>query len=61
MGRGVWQATVHGVARVEKDLVTKPPPPKTFTSYSSETVIMLPSVQFSSVQSLSRVQLFEAP
>ena len=25
--RGVWQATVHGVARVRKDLATKPPPP----------------------------------
>ena len=29
MNRGAWQATVHGVARVEYDLVTKPPqPPK---------------------------------
>ena len=26
MDRGVWQATVHGVARVGQDLVTKPPP-----------------------------------
>ena len=42
MGRGAWQATVHGVARVRQDLVTTPPPPKTFTSNSSETVIMLP-------------------
>ena len=25
MDRGVWQATVHGVARVRHDLVTKPP------------------------------------
>ena len=25
--RGVWQAIVHGVARVGHDLVTKPPPP----------------------------------
>ena len=25
--RGAWQATVHGVARVGHDLVTKPPPP----------------------------------
>ena len=25
MNRGAWQATVHGVARVEYDLVTKPP------------------------------------
>ena len=27
MDRGAWQATVHGVARVARDLVTKPPPP----------------------------------
>ena len=26
MGRGAWLATVHGVARVRRDLVTKPPP-----------------------------------
>ena len=26
MDRGVWQATVYGVARVGHDLVTKPPP-----------------------------------
>ena len=25
MDRGAWQATVHGVARVEHDLATKPP------------------------------------
>jgi len=25
MDRGVWQATVHGVARVGHDLATKPP------------------------------------
>ena len=24
--RGAWQVTVHGVARVRHDLVTKPPP-----------------------------------
>ena len=26
MDGGVWQATVHGVARVGHDLATKPPP-----------------------------------
>ena len=25
MNRGAWQATVHGVARVGRDLATKPP------------------------------------
>ena len=24
--RGAWQATAHGVSRVRRDLVTKPPP-----------------------------------
>ena len=27
MDRGAWRATVHGIARVGHDLVTKPPPP----------------------------------
>ena len=27
MDRGAWQATVHGIARVRYDLVTKPPLP----------------------------------
>ena len=27
MDRGVWQDTVHGVARVGHDLAPKPPPP----------------------------------
>ena len=26
MDRGAWQATVHGVARVDHDLATKQPP-----------------------------------
>ena len=26
MDRGPWRATIHGVARVEHDLETKPPP-----------------------------------
>ena len=29
--RGAWQATVHGVARVEHDLATKPASPHTPT------------------------------
>ena len=28
MDRGAWWATVHGVARVQQDLATKPPPPQ---------------------------------
>ena len=30
MDRGAWQATVHGVAKVGHDLVTKPLPPLVF-------------------------------
>ena len=35
MKRGVWQATVHGIARVEHDSVTKPPPGVIVTSLDS--------------------------
>ena len=35
MDRGAWQATVHGVARMGYDLVTKPPP------YSLTTVLAI--------------------
>ena len=30
MDRGAWRATVHGIARIRHDLVTKPPPPPLF-------------------------------
>ena len=33
MDRGTWWATVHGVARVGHDLVTKPPPPPMVQEY----------------------------
>ena len=34
MDRGAWWATVQGVARVGRDLVTKPSPPRnTFCKY----------------------------
>ena len=32
MDREAWRATVHGVARLEHDLATKPPPPVSLTS-----------------------------
>ena len=54
MDREAWSATVHGVARVRHTLATKPSPPYIY-------IYIWPaeySVQFSSVQSLSRVQLF---
>ena len=34
MDKGAWQATVHEVARVGHDLVTKPPPPREWNSIS---------------------------
>ena len=37
MDRGVWQATVHGVARVGHNLTTKPPL-LVFRNYGSEFV-----------------------
>ena len=33
MDRGAWRATVHGVARVRRNLVTKPPQPKSFPPF----------------------------
>ena len=33
MDRGAWWTTVHGVARVGHDLVTKPPPPPPLKTY----------------------------
>ena len=33
MGRGAWQAAVHGVSRVRHDLATKPPPPALLTPF----------------------------
>ena len=36
MDRGAWQATVHRIARVRHNLVTKPPPQKTFLNWQME-------------------------
>ena len=37
--RGAWQATVHGVARMGHDLVTKPPlPPKKCNSTNQASI-----------------------
>ena len=45
MDRGVWQAAVHGVARVRQDLETKsPPPPILYETYNS---LSIPSFQHS--------------
>ena len=59
--RGTWQATVHGIARVIHDLVTKPPPPhgmlitsrfKSHASKSDRLVKVCHFVQESTVDSL---------
>ena len=46
MDKGIWQAIVHGVARVRHDLATKPPPPPNFLlrpvgSVSSWALVLL--------------------
>ena len=49
MDRGAWQTTVHGVARVGHNLVTKPrpSPPLSFgASYSPPHFLHLPHLQF---------------
>ena len=46
MDRGVWQATVHGVARVRHDLATKPHQSRT-TNYYSNSVSTIPCVHTS--------------
>ena len=35
--RGAWQTTVHGVARTDHDLRTKPPPPRSGRAGSSQS------------------------
>ena len=44
MDRGAWWATVHGVARVGPDLVTKPAPPPTTSSHVKESQYFLTAV-----------------
>ena len=64
MDRGTWQATVHGVTRVIHDWATNT---STFFTILSWTNVWNSkekgevSVQFSAVQSISRVQLFMTP
>ena len=45
MDRGAWQATVHGIPRVRRDLATKPPPPHTSTSEFTATQVSAYSVE----------------
>ena len=60
MDRGAWRATVHGIARVGYNLVTKPPPPVTVlavnhvlgVSFIAQFVSHLPTVQETRVQFL---------
>ena len=41
MDRRTWQASVHGVARVGRDSVTKPPPPTHLNLTALTEVVML--------------------
>ena len=53
MKRGAWQATVHGVARVGHDLVTKPPPPPGPCMLCFQSVMKRLQQDLGSSQSLS--------
>ena len=51
MDRGVWEATVHGLARVGHDLATKPPPP-----FNHQTdLIPMPGTGYSEMTSLESI------
>ena len=41
MDGGAWQATVHGIARVGHNLVTKPPPPPPSICYMQDAVFYI--------------------
>ena len=62
MDRGAWQGTVHGATKNQTRLSNFP-----YLALGLKVLIVcpedtpLPSVQFSSVQSLNRVRLFETP
>ena len=48
MDRGAWQATVHGVARVRHDLVTKPPTPAIiYDALNPDEDVMMPAAKTS--------------
>ena len=67
MDRVAWRATVHGIARVGYNLVTKPPPPVTVlavnhvlgVSFIAQFVSHLPTVQETRVQFLGWEDLLE--
>ena len=61
MDRGAWWATVHGVTRGGHNLVTKSPPPLSNMLAWSLIYHIYNLSFFSSVQSLSHVQLFATP
>ena len=48
LGRGAWQARVHGVTRLGHDLATRPPPPmKTIGLWASHVVLMVKNLSAS--------------
>ena len=46
MDRGAWQATVHGVARVGHDLVTKAPPSPPPMKRTALAITILPAIRY---------------
>ena len=57
MDGGAWQATVHGITESDMTEATELNGPNIYRFWISNST----SVQFSSVQSLSCVRLFETP
>ena len=55
MDRGVWQATVHGVARVRHDLATKPPPCSDWPSDQDSVWVTAKTTKLASMRKLSGV------
>ena len=60
--RGAWRATIHGVARVGHDLVTKSPPLALMTNFlslpSSKNVLISPEEYFYWTQDFMLIVLF---
>ena len=52
MGRGAWQATAHGVARVGHNLVTKRPPPPYIAEKVNERMMIVSFINWN-MQKLS--------
>ena len=63
-GRGAWQATLHGVAKAEHDLASKPPSPAgrgVINTVKSDGSSQRPFLSFTSLLQVAHQRLFLAP